>query len=138
MQPVTVDVEELPVPGDRRDRQALERGDRRIVGLEHGEPGDVDLGHHAADTALFEEVGQGLDLGELRHLLSLADSWEAGCSAGGASGHLGDSTRPGSSARAEKTRFARVAAADPNASPLAVHSRIQRRQTSCELCHAGR
>ncbi len=77
MQPVDVDVEPLAVPVHPRDEQTLQRGRRRVVGLEDVDRADLDLRHDASCHALAQEGGERFDLGELRHAASLVHPVQA-------------------------------------------------------------
>ena len=63
VQTIYIDVEELAAPRHISDRQPTERGHRWIVGLQNGDPGDVDAGHHASNEPLAEKPCERLHLG---------------------------------------------------------------------------
>jgi hypothetical protein len=67
MQTVDVDVEELASPSDVSDLKAPERGDRWVVGLEGGDPRDVDPGDDPADQAVAQEPDERLHLRQFWH-----------------------------------------------------------------------
>ena len=71
VQPGDVQVEELAVPGHAGDLEPLQRGHRRVVGLQHAEGGEVDAGHDPPDGTLGQEGDQRLHLGKLRHVSSV-------------------------------------------------------------------
>ncbi len=71
VQPVAVDVDELAVPPDPGDHQAVEGLRGGGVGLEHGERSELDGGDGVVDDPLGQEVDERLDLGQLRHGLIL-------------------------------------------------------------------
>ena len=62
-----LDVEELAVPGDVVDQRALERGQRRVEGLQRAERRDVDLGDGVAVEPAPQVEGQRFHLGQLGH-----------------------------------------------------------------------
>ena len=65
--PEARDVEELAVPGDVVDQRAVERGQRRVVGLQRAERGDVDADDRAVGEASAQVLDQRLHLGQLGH-----------------------------------------------------------------------
>ena len=67
VQPLGGDVDELAVPGDVVDLQAPQGRERRVVGLQRAERGELDVGDGVADAALAQEPRERLDLGHLRH-----------------------------------------------------------------------
>ena len=66
-----LDVEELAVPGDPVDHRALERGQRRVEGLQGAERGDVDLDDRVPVEPAPQVEGQRFHLGQLGHGASL-------------------------------------------------------------------
>ena len=62
-----LDVEELAVPGDVVDQRALERGQRRVEGLQGAERRDVDLRDGVPVQPAPQIEGQGFHLGQLGH-----------------------------------------------------------------------
>jgi hypothetical protein len=64
---VDVEVQELAVPRHPGDRQAAERGHRRVVGLERGDGENIDPRDGVADRALAQEDGERLDLWQFGH-----------------------------------------------------------------------
>ena len=77
-----LDVEELAVPGDVVDHRALERGQRRVEGLEGAERGDVDLRDGVAVEPAPQVEGQGFHLGQLGHAVSLGRTGDRPCASG--------------------------------------------------------
>ena len=65
-------VEELSVSAGRGDRGTRERAQRRVIGLQYRELGDVGARDHAADAALAQVGRQGLYLGKFRHIIDCA------------------------------------------------------------------
>ena len=61
----------LPCRDTEADLEALQRGHRRVVGLQHAQGGQVDAGHDPPDRTLGEEGGERLHLGKLRHVSSV-------------------------------------------------------------------
>jgi hypothetical protein len=67
-----VKIQELAVPADSGDGMAAELGDVRLVGLEHGDRGDIGPLDDTADRPLAQERGERLDLGKFGHNLDSA------------------------------------------------------------------
>ena len=67
VEPVELDVEELPVPPGTRDEASGERGQRRVEGLERGHAREVDPGDGARERVRAQVLGEGLHLGQLGH-----------------------------------------------------------------------
>jgi len=67
MQAVDIQVEELAVPADARDRRTVQRGQRRVERLDRAQRRDVGAHDGAPDRSLAQERGERLDLGQLRH-----------------------------------------------------------------------
>ena len=67
MQTLGRDVEELPAPGHRLDFQAVQRGQRWIVGFECAEREEVNAFNRMPDTLLGEESRERFHLRHLRH-----------------------------------------------------------------------
>ena len=69
------------MPGDVVDQRALERGQRRVEGLQGAERGDVDLDDGAVGEPAPQVEGQGFHLGQLGHAASLGRAGRRqGCS----------------------------------------------------------
>ncbi|MDT4864058.1 hypothetical protein FQZ97_988030 [compost metagenome] len=78
VQAAGLDVEELAVAADVVDEGALDGRERRVVGLERAEGGDVDAAEGTAVEPAPQVEGQRLDLGQLGHGPSVgggADGW---------------------------------------------------------------
>jgi hypothetical protein len=74
VQPVHIEIEELPVPRDPRHGQPAQRRDRRVVRLQRGDREHVHARDHMADHVLPQEPGQRLHLRQLRHASSINEA----------------------------------------------------------------
>ena len=63
------------MPGDVLDQGPLERGERRVEGLQGAERGDVHLHDRAVGEPALEVEGQGFHLGQLGHARQSRLQW---------------------------------------------------------------
>ena len=68
------DVQELAVPPGVGDLLVVQRGRRRVVGLEHADRGHVHPRDAVPDDPLTQVRGEGLHLRQFRHAPTLASS----------------------------------------------------------------
>jgi hypothetical protein len=66
-----LEIEELAVPAYVVDERALQRAERRVIGLERAELDEVDLGDGAVAQPALQVEGQRLDLRQLGHAASV-------------------------------------------------------------------